>query len=434
MIRLFLSLALLSGLSGALFASEAPATLAEAAPGSSAAPTKASEEEIEVLGEAMRTNGLTDLRKLEKADHFQLMLDAARNQRQDKDLRGAEMSLIHLLDGRAPEEIKRPALLELALVMQEQKAYAKAQRLYSEYVRRFAKDAAVPEVLLRQAYLYRDMGVPELALAKFFAVMSACLNLQVEEIEYYKKLVLRSQVEIAETYYIQGKFAEAAEYLNKVLKLEGAEVNRADVLYKLVRCHWNVADHNRTIANARLFLESYPDASDTPETRFLLADSLKKLGQDKEAVQEILVLLQRQQDHSKSDPQQWLYWQQRAGNDIANQFYKQGDFFKALQVYQRLAEINEAAAWQLPVWYQIGLVFENLKQYPKAGEIYDRILERYQSEAEPVRDDPTISTIAEMAAWRKKFLAWEEQAQAANKQLEAPAKSEESGVGLDSGS
>ena len=407
---------------------------AEHAEALAAGPPKASQDEVEILGEEMRTKGLTDLRKLEKADYFQVILEAARRQRQDKDLRQAELTLIQLLEGRAPEEIKRPALLELALVMQEQKAYAKAQRLYSEYVRRFPKDGAVPEVLLRQAYLYRDMGVPELALAKFFAVMSACLNLQVEEIEYYKKMVLRSQVEIAETYYKQGKFVEAAEYLNKVLKLEGAEVNRADVLYKLVRCSWNTGEHNRAIANARLLLELYPDTPDTPETRFLLADSLKKLGQDKEAVQEILVLLQRQQAQSKTDPQQWLYWQQRAGNDIANQFYKQGDFLKALQVYQRLAEINEAAAWQLPVWYQIGLVFENLKQSPKASEMYDLILERLKAEPEEIRSDATIKTIAEMAAWRKNFLAWEEKAQAANKQLEPAEKTTESTAGMNSGS
>jgi tetratricopeptide (TPR) repeat protein len=317
--------------------------------------------------------------------------------------------------------------------MQDQKAYAKAQRLYSEYVRRHPKDGAVPDVLLRQAYLYRDMGVPELAMSKFFAVMSACLNLQVEEIEYYQKLVLRAQVEIAETCYSLGKYEEASEYLNKVLKLDNSELNRASVLFKLVRCYWNLKNFNGAVANARLYLAKYPDTGETPETRYLLADSLKKLGQDKEAVQEILVLLQKQQARSRTDPQQWLYWQQRAGNDIANQFYQQGDFLKALQVYQSLAAISDSPAWQMPVWYQIGLVFENLRQPPKAAEMYQKIVDRHnetkaagEAAAEPTE---TLLTIVEMARWRKEFLDWENKAQAANKQLEPALKPVESALG-----
>ena len=56
------------------------------------------------------------------------------------------------------------------------------------------------------------MGVPELALSKFYAVMSTCLNLKLDEMEYYQKLVLRAKAEIAETYYLQGKFEEATDY------------------------------------------------------------------------------------------------------------------------------------------------------------------------------------------------------------------------------
>jgi tetratricopeptide (TPR) repeat protein len=385
-------------------------------------PTKASDEEVELLDESTLARGLTSLRKANQVDPFQLALEAARKQRENKDLARAERSFIQLLEGRAPEEIKRPALLDLALVMQEQKSYAKAQRLYSEYTRRFPKDAAVPEVMLRQAYLYRDMGLPELAMSKFFGVMSTSLNLEVAELDYYQKLVLRAQVEIAETYYSQGKFDEASQYLNKILKLDGLEMHRADILYKLVRCNWNMRNFDSAIANARLHLAMYPNTPDTPETRYLLADSLKKTGHDQEAIEEIAALLQRQRENSKSDPEQWLYWQQKAGNDIANQFYRQGDYLKALQVYQNLADLNDSPEWQFPVWYQIGLVYENLKHYSKASEIYGKIVARHQGETPDGTSDGTITTIVEMARWRKDFLAWEADGQAANKQLEMPTK------------
>ncbi len=388
-------------------------------------PAQASDDRVEILDNATRTNGPTQLRSMEMANQFQLLLDSARKQRAAKELTRAEASLIHLLESRAPEEIKRPALLDLALVMQEEKSYAKAQRLLSEYVRRYPKDAGVPEVLLRQAYLYREMGVSELALSKFFAVMSSCLNLHVDELEYYQKLVLRAQVEIAETYYSLGKFKDAAEYLNKVLKLESLEVNRADIMYKLVRCYWNLQDYNRATASSRLYLDKFPDALDTPETRFLLADSLKKLGHDKDAVKEILALLQKQQENSKSDPKQWLYWQQRAGNDIANQFYQQGDFFSALQIYESLAQLSESPGWRVPVLYQIGLVYENLKQLPKAAETYEKIIEWHKNAPAGNLEDSRVSAVVDMARWRKQFIGWESKAEIANKQLEPPQKPDE---------
>jgi tetratricopeptide (TPR) repeat protein len=127
--------------------------------------------------------------------------------------------------------------------------------------------------------------------------------------------------------------------------------------------------------------------------------------------------LQSQNDKSKSDPVQWLYWQERAGNNIANQLYREGDFMSALQIYQKLAEINSVAEWQMPVWYQIGLVYENLKQTEKASEMYDKIVAR---EKEIKESSSSLKAIIEMAAWRKKYIAWEANAKLVNDQLQSP--------------
>jgi tetratricopeptide (TPR) repeat protein len=376
-----------------------------------------SNEQLELLQASPHNNQLGRQQQAAQLGRHQIALEAARKLRESKDLKRAETAFIQVLESDAPEEIKRPALLQLAMVMQEQKSWQNAQRLYSEYIRRHEKDPAVPEVLLRQAYLYREMGLPVLALSKFYAVISTCLNLKLEEMDYYEKLVLRAQAEIAETYYLQGNHPDAIEYFNRLLRLEVTDMERSDFLYKLIRSYMSLGKYEEAAGNARNYLEKYADYIDAPEARFLLADSLKKLGRNKEALEQIGALLQKQHAQSKTDPQQWLYWQQRAGNDIANQLYREGDYLSALQVYQTLAELNDTAEWQIPVWYQIGLVYENLKQGAKAGETYDKIIARGKDNSEPT---PSLKSIIDMALWRKQYLTWEAKAHAANDAASQP--------------
>jgi tetratricopeptide (TPR) repeat protein len=375
-------------------------------------PSKPSEEHIEVLPESTVSNRISRMERAAKLSQYQVALESARGLRAGKELKRAESTLVQLLESGAGEEIKRAALLELGFVMQEAKEHPKAQQLYSEYVRRYDKDPAVPEVLLRQAYLYREMGVPVMAMSKFYAVISTCLNLKLEEAEYYQRLVLRAQAEIAETHFLQGNYQDAADYLNRLLKLESVDLERANVLYKLVQCYAKLNQWDESLATASLFLEKFPEHLDAAETRFLKVGALKKLGRNQESIAELELLLKTQQAEASADPQQWLYWQQRAGNTIANEFYKDGDLLSALQIYQTLAEINSTAEWQMPVWYQIGLVYENLKHPQKAAEMYEKIVAR-QKEVKTVT--PSLNAVVEMAVWRKKNIDWEKAAKEATR-------------------
>ena len=379
-----------------------------------ALPARPSEEHIEVLTDKTVTNRVSKLTHAAKAAQYQTALESARKLREGKELKRAESMLIQLLESGAMEEIKRPALLELGLVMQEQNAFPKAQQIYSEYVRRYDKDPSVPEVLLRQAYLYREMGIPVMAQSKFYAVISTCLNLKLEEMEYYQRLVLRAQAEIAETHYLQGNYDSALDYFNRLLRLENVDLERANVLYKLTQCYMKLDRLDETVATARLLLETFPKHFDAAETRFILVDALKKLSRNREAIEELDLLLSSQKAEGKSDPQQWLYWQQRAGNTIANQFYREGEYVSALHIYEVLASVNATPEWQMPVWYQIGLVYENLKQPQKASETYERVVKRLTEVKEP---NASLKAVAEMAAWRKKNLDWEKTARETNKEL-----------------
>ena len=352
-------------------------------------------------------------------DQVQILFNLASQQHTQRNYTEATRNFTALLDGAAPDELKRHAFIELAVMAQEQNQLARAQQILAQYLKQYPQDPGAPEVLLRQGLLYRQMGATTLALSKFYAVMTSALTLKEGGLDYYQRLVLHAQTEIAETYYLQGKNAEAVEYLSRLLKLDSADLNKTQIHYKLVRSLAAQDNHAEAIAQARDFLLRYPASTAEPEVRFLLAKTLKNSGQNRDALQQVLQLLQSQYSSAKESPDQWAYWQQRAGNEIANQMYNEGDYMNALEIYLVLASLNQRPAWQLPVSYQIGLVYEKLRQPQKAVETYARILARQKELANET--SPGLKTVLDMAQWRHDFLNWQAQAERANL-TNAPAR------------
>lgn len=334
------------------------------------------------------------------------MLDWARRMKREKNYEAAENSFIMVLKAGAPDEMNRTAMLEMALMAQENQQPGRAQQIYAQYLERYSDDPSAAEVCLRQGLLYRQMGAPTMALAKFYSVMTTALRLKLDRLDYYQRLVLQAQTEIADTYYIQGKFGEAAEYLSRLLKLENPQLNKPQIIYKMIRSLSAMSRHLDVVAQAEFFIGKYPEAPEIAEVRFLLADSLKKLGRAREATQQVLVLLESQQTTNTNKLGNWIYWQQRTGNEIANQLYKEGDYLNALEIYKNLALLNDSAAWQLPVWYQMGLVYERLMQPTRALEMYTVILGR-EKELDSAKRTPSLEAVLDMARWRKEQLQWQ---------------------------
>lgn len=396
------------------------------APSKTAAPSQSQSQSLPVpAGVIPRTDIGTNLvlPKVEKRDltleELQRRLELARKLRVEKDFAGAERNLVDILKELAAVEFHRPALLELAYVAQDARENTKAQHLYSEYVRKYSQDPTLPEVMLRQGRLYRDMGAPDMAVSKFYAVMSTALNLKLGEMEYYQSMVLNAQTEIAETRYQQGNFAEAEDFLRRLLKLENPNLNRALIQSKLVRSLSAQQKKPETISEARRFLETYPNSSDVAEVRYLLADALKKSGQNREAMKEVLILLESEEKLASVMPNSWEQWKQRAGNDIANQMYQEGDFVNALSVYGSLAQLNGSPEWQLSVWYQMGLIYERMKQPERAIEMYDKI--GRQTGGKTAAETPrSLTSVLEMAHWRRDHLRWLTNAELVSLQLKLP--------------
>jgi tetratricopeptide (TPR) repeat protein len=349
--------------------------------------------------------------------YYQIQLELARRQRLEKSSAQAVKIFLWLLESDASEEIKKTALLELALVAQQENELPKAQFFFHRYLQLYPKDASVPEILLRQGLLYRQMGAPVLALSKFYGVMSSALALQLDRLAPYQRLVSQAQTEIADTYYLQGKHEEAIEFFKRLLKLDSPDLNKPKIHFKLVRSLDFLGKHVEAIAQAQDFLKRYPDAEEEAEMRFLLATSLKQLGRSNDALEQVALLLQSQRAAAKQSPETWVYWQQRTGNELANQLYREGDYIHALEVYLDLAQLNSSPSWQVPIWYQVGLVFERLQQPRKASEYYARILERDRELA--ANAGVGLKAILDMAKWRKSYLDWQSQTAKSGSPIEA---------------
>ncbi len=377
-----------------------------------AAPFRGSTSELPgpaAIEPVSQTQSLAELRaRLEIAKHL-------RHTRQPSQ---AEPILVGLLANTSPDSIKQEALLELAAAATDEDQLPRAQQVYAQYLNHWPNDPWVPEILLRQGRLFRQLGLNNLALAKFYSVMTSALVLKNDRLEYYQKLVLEAQMEIAETHFQLGKYAEAADFFSRLLKQNNSALNHPSTQYRLIRCLSGLERNDELVPQAMDFLAHYPEVPEQPEVRFRLAQGLKQLGRGNEALEQVLWLLREQKERTKNHPELWSYWQQRAGNKIGNELYREGDYLKALEIYLTLARLDDAPDWRLPAVYQVGLTYEKLSQPAKAWNSYQDIL-RQASEL-GTNASPGLQSVLEMARWRASFLQWQTNAAFQNSTLIKP--------------
>jgi tetratricopeptide (TPR) repeat protein len=355
------------------------------------------------------------------AAQLRSMLEDARHLRLMRQPTTAEPILESLLTEGNPEPIQQSALLELALVAQDENNLVRAEQIYAQFVARWSSDKRIPEIYLHQGQLFRQMGLNSLAFAKFYSVMTSALAVKNDQLDYYQKLVLDAQMEIAETHYQSGRFNDAADFFSRLLKQNNPALNRQEIQFRLIRSLQATGNHTETAAQAFDFLSRFPNSPNQPEVRFCLALALKELGRTPESLQQVLALLKEEKDKSKDHPEVWAYWQQRTGNEIANQLYRDGDYPKALDIYLSLLQLDRTAAWQLPLKYQIGMTYERLLQPDMATQSYSNIVTRQTDLG--TNASPGLKAIVEMAQWRIKFIQWQSHADNVNHALaESPSK------------
>lgn len=350
---------------------------------------------------------ITPPSKMERNDSI---LANARYQAETRDFADAEKNYVKLLTDDVAEPMRQTALFELAHVVRLENDQTRAVAIYTQYLQRWPGDTRTPEVFLHQGQIFREMGLPDLALAKFYGVMTTALSLKNNQLPYYKGLVLQAQVEIAETHYLTGKFKDAADYYSRLLLQNDPALDRAQIQFRLIRSLAAIGRHDDAANQARDFLEHYPDSPEEPEVRYHLAQAYKAQNRTTEALQEVKTFLKDEHDKTTNNPAVWSYWQQRVGNEIGNQLYQEGDYVKAIEVYLALTQLDAAPAWQLPVRYQVGLTYEKLLQPNLAMEAYRNII----TNAAPLavtNITPSLQSVIDMAGWRLNFLEWQARAE-----------------------
>lgn len=157
-----------------------------------------------------KTNEVWEIRR-----HW-FALRSARELRQGADPQQAILILVRLLEALdTPKEVKGQALYELGLAAQQAGKTPRAFQIFSQFVHRFSEDPRVPEALYRQGVLQREMGAKQLALSKFYSVLSTSLKLKDGQFGDYEELVLKAQTEIADTHFAFGDYELAGDFYQR---------------------------------------------------------------------------------------------------------------------------------------------------------------------------------------------------------------------------
>ena len=332
--------------------------------------------------------------------------EAGRGAWQSGDRARAEESFAAALSVNAEASAKRDLMLEMADLYEGAHETLKAIAILEKFHQTNPADTAVPGVLFRLGVFYRDSGAISAAIARFFLVLNSTLRLAPDQFESYRKLSMKARLEIAETYSLQGDHTEARKYYSRLEVLDLDEPDRQRVLFRGAQLQFSLEkwfDAERKLAG---FVELYPSSPNAPEARYLRAKALEKLERRDEAVKEVLALLQTQDNAGAPIGQGLAYWKRRTGNELANQFYEQGDITGALSIYQALARASDDPAWRWPAVYQIGLCFERLNLPVRAVEVYWLIVSPENASGAEKRFPESLAAVQSMAKWRLEHLDW----------------------------
>lgn len=323
------------------------------------------------------------------------------------DFGAAEIAYWQILNNRGyakPEQCD--ALFGLACMYRKQGVFTKASAVYEKFLKLYPDDPRVPDALLDLGRSQRAMGAYKNAVNRFYNVINSTLKLPSESYEHYQLLAKTAQFEIAETHFETGNFVEAAKFFDRLRLLDLAPEDRARAHFKSACALLKGGEAEKAAGMFTQFIDQWPQDVNVPEARYLLALTLRQLGRAEEALSITLALLRTEHSTAGVDPKNWAYWQRRTGNQLANDFFQNGDTLSAVAIYDGLTHLSENPSWRLPIIYQMGLCYERLRQSDRANQAYKLIVETV---AKPTGKEPVsgeLTDLARMAEWRIKQLDW----------------------------
>jgi tetratricopeptide (TPR) repeat protein len=186
---------------------------------------------------------------------------------------------------------------------------------------------------------------------------------------------MMAQSAIADTCADLGRHAEAAELYGRMLQTKSEELEVETVRIKQLRSLRESAADGILERQAMGFLDDFPDSDYIPEARYFLAHSLKQQKKRDAALEQFQLLLEAVELAPPDRLTRWMPWKLRVGNELANQFYLEGDYLSSVSLYRALARSNADGQTRQAFQYQVGLCEERLGQVEDAIKTYQQIVD-----------------------------------------------------------
>ena len=333
--------------------------------------------------------------------------------RQEGKLELSKKTFIRLINNRPPENYRKSALLQLALIAEKNKEWLRANQIYSHYDSLFPEDPNQVLVHLKMADILRRTGAIEKALLKYHAVIAMTMQTKGYDEKYLpviQRLGVKAKIEIAETHFMDGDYSNAARLYRRLLtqkhsKSDLVKINRPHVHYKMIHSYFLNDDHVKVEGESGSFLNSYGDHPKAIEVRYLLAKIFMKKSRNSEALAQFMQILENPTQLKETEPETWTRLRVRIGVEIGGLMVKDGDLMSAVQIHESLLELQLEEKDLFEVLYQLGILYEDLKYNQKALAFYQRIIDRVAS----LKTDNLsrhLKMIGEMAEWRFQTLNW----------------------------
>lgn len=346
----------------------------------------------------------------DKLQEAQGLLTLGTNLTEREDYQAAEIAFRRILSSSEfGQAAQKDALIGIARMYRRSGSHTKAAAIYEKFLKEFPDENRVPDVLLDLGRTLRDMGAHKLAISRFYSVINSALKMPPEGFDHYQLLAKTAQFEIAETHFSVGNFVEAGKFYSRLRLLDLAPVDRARAHFKSGYSQLLADENEAAVKTLREYLQKWPDDENVPEARYLLSTTLRKINRGEEAMSATLSLLKSEQANSAADPKRWAYWQRRTGNQLANEFFENGDTMYALAIYQGLVTLSPEPVWKLSVTYQTALCYERLRLLDRARTAYKTIVDTVAETTSAPSPTPEMIELAKMASWRLAHLDWSDQ-------------------------
>ncbi len=322
----------------------------------------------------------------------------------------AEKLYIELLTMNSSKEQKQQVYWELAEFYEETDQLLKSVSVWQHFLDTFPEDDNNPEIYIKLGMLYRHFGDYQLAIDSFFNVLKLSFLIKPEKINNYRDLSERAQFEIAETYYLIADYKLADEFFERVRRVSQDPKIRAEARVKKAYSNLLMGRYGTVINVMATFPMDYPNDPFVPNSRFLLATAYYKTDQKDKARREVYNLFAR--DVKPIDDPNWNYWLQRIGNQLANDFYSEGEYESAHTLYHALLPLHESPEWRWPIIFQVGLCVEGQRDFDKATEVYAELIslmDNFPSENNDKLNEERTLTLRNKVKRRLDQLIWEKE-------------------------